>query len=99
MVFMRNGFFGAIIFMLTIFLSFGMKNYLDEEQDVLKRILKGYDWRIRPPGEEFNGTGPVKVKSNLLIRSISNVDEANMAFDIQITFREQWLDKRLVNIF
>uniref|UniRef100_A0A7I4Z0P7 Ig-like domain-containing protein n=1 Tax=Haemonchus contortus TaxID=6289 RepID=A0A7I4Z0P7_HAECO len=64
---------------------------------ILERLLsKGYDWRVRPPAKD--GTiysGPVVVTVNMLIRSISKIDNVNMEYSVQLTFRESWLDERL----
>ncbi|KAK6757955.1 hypothetical protein RB195_015648 [Necator americanus] len=61
-----------------------------------KLLTKGYDWRVRPPAED--GTihgGPVVVAVNMLIRSISKIDNVNMEYSVQLTFRESWRDDRL----
>ncbi|CAI5452955.1 unnamed protein product [Caenorhabditis angaria] len=68
------------------------------DTEILERLLKQgvYDWRVRPPGE--NGTlngGPVNVHVNMLLRSISKIDNVNMEYSVQLTFRESWKDKRL----
>lgn len=64
---------------------------------ILERLLtKGYDWRVRPAAKQ--GTiysGPVIVTVNMLIRSISKIDNVNMEYSVQLTFRESWLDERL----
>lgn len=39
--------------------------------------------------------GPVNVTVNCLIRTISKIDDFNMEYSAQITFREQWQDHRL----
>ncbi|XP_014666256.1 PREDICTED: LOW QUALITY PROTEIN: glutamate-gated chloride channel-like [Priapulus caudatus] len=69
----------------------------DSEKDIIDMILgpnANYDNRLRPTGE--NGTGdPVIVTVNILVRSISKIDDVNMEYSCQITFREQWKDVRL----
>ena len=35
------------------------------------------------------------VTVNMLIRSISKIDNVNMEYSVQLTFRESWVDKRL----
>uniref|UniRef100_A0A914WL87 Uncharacterized protein n=1 Tax=Plectus sambesii TaxID=2011161 RepID=A0A914WL87_9BILA len=63
-----------------------------------KLLEKGYDWRVRPPGTNLSypGTnGPVVVSVNILIRSISKIDDVNMEYSAQLTFRENWVDGRL----
>ncbi|XP_020294674.1 glutamate-gated chloride channel isoform X3 [Pseudomyrmex gracilis] len=71
-------------------------NFREREKQVLDNILGPgrYDARIRPSGE--NGTdGPTNVKVNIFLRSISKIDDYNMEYSVQLTFREQWLDERL----
>ncbi|CEF61252.1 GluClalpha [Strongyloides ratti] len=71
----------------------------ESHTDILNTLLNnGYDWRVRPPGTNLSipGThGPVKVSVNLLIRSISKIDDVNMEYSVQLTFREEWVDGRL----
>ncbi|XP_014597859.1 PREDICTED: glutamate-gated chloride channel isoform X3 [Polistes canadensis] len=71
-------------------------NYREKEKEVLDNILGPgrYDARIRPSGE--NGTdGPTNVQVNIFLRSISKIDDYNMEYSVQLTFREQWIDERL----
>ncbi|CAB03329.1 Ig-like domain-containing protein [Caenorhabditis elegans] len=67
------------------------------DTEILEHLLtRGYDHRVRPPGED--GTihgGPVVVSVNMLLRSISKIDNVNMEYSVQLTFRESWVDKRL----
>jgi hypothetical protein len=43
-------------FFLSLMISSrGIRNYLDDEYETLQKILKDYDWRIRPPGTGSNG--------------------------------------------
>ncbi|PIO72355.1 Cation transporter family protein [Teladorsagia circumcincta] len=64
---------------------------------ILERLLsRGYDWRVRPPAKQGTiHSGPVVVTVNMLIRSISKIDNVNMEYSVQLTFRESWLDERL----
>ncbi|CAO4360940.1 hypothetical protein L5515_000814 [Caenorhabditis briggsae] len=69
-----------------------------KEQEIIQRILKDYDWRVRPRG--MNATwpdtgGPVLVTVNIYLRSISKIDDVNMEYSAQFTFREEWTDQRL----
>ncbi|CAD6186617.1 unnamed protein product [Caenorhabditis auriculariae] len=67
------------------------------DTEILERLLStGYDWRVRPPGQDgtING-GPVVVSVNMLVRSISKIDNVNMEYSVQLTFRESWIDSRL----
>ncbi|CEF67648.1 GluClalpha [Strongyloides ratti] len=69
-----------------------------KEQTVIQRILQDYDWRVRPRGnnESWPDTGgPVEVKVNIYLRSISKIDDVNMEYSAQFTFRETWTDPRL----
>ncbi|KRZ76556.1 Glutamate-gated chloride channel [Trichinella papuae] len=68
------------------------------EQDIIQKVMDGYDWRVRPRG--LNASipdtgGPVIVNVNIMMRSISKVDDVNMEYSVQFTFREQWVDSRL----
>uniref|UniRef100_A0A915PSR5 Uncharacterized protein n=1 Tax=Setaria digitata TaxID=48799 RepID=A0A915PSR5_9BILA len=69
------------------------------DTDIINKLLgKGYDWRVRPPGTNLSiagGHGPVVVSVNMLIRSISKIDDVNMEYSVQLTFRESWVDGRL----
>ncbi|CAJ0577752.1 unnamed protein product, partial [Mesorhabditis spiculigera] len=68
------------------------------EQEIIQRALKDYDWRVRPRGtnESWPDTGgPVIVTVNIYLRSISKIDDVNMEYSAQFTFREEWTDKRL----
>ncbi|KAJ1351254.1 Glutamate-gated chloride channel alpha [Parelaphostrongylus tenuis] len=69
------------------------------DTEILERLLsRGYDWRVRPPAKNVIGTiysGPVVVNVNMLIRSISKIDNVNMEYSVQLTFRESWMDERL----
>lgn len=39
--------------------------------------------------------GPVLVSVNIYLRSISKIDDVNMEYSAQFTFREEWHDPRL----
>lgn len=55
------------------------------QQRIIKTMLKNYDWRVRPHGmnESWNETGgPVLIKVNIYFRSISKIDDVNMASNI-----------------
>ncbi|KAI6229234.1 BMA-AVR-14, isoform d [Aphelenchoides besseyi] len=69
-----------------------------KEQDIIQRILKDYDWRVRPRGHNDSWPdtgGPVVVSVNIYLRSISKIDDVNMEYSAQFTFREEWWDARL----
>ncbi|KAH7730213.1 CRE-GLC-2 protein [Aphelenchoides avenae] len=66
------------------------------DHQILEILLKNYDHRVRPPPTNASEShGPVVVKVNILIRMLSKIDVVNMEYGMQITFREQWLDRRL----
>ncbi|KAH9369298.1 hypothetical protein HPB48_012374 [Haemaphysalis longicornis] len=47
---------------------------------------------------EFIGTnlpGPLVVRTNLYVRSISDINDKKMEYSVQLTFRQQWKDERL----
>ncbi|KAE9555319.1 hypothetical protein FO519_001478 [Halicephalobus sp. NKZ332] len=69
-----------------------------KEQDIIQRVLKDYDWRVRPRGSNDSWPdtgGPVVVSVNIYLRSISKIDDVNMEYSVQFTFREEWWDARL----
>lgn len=74
-------------------------NYRAKEKQILDQILGPgrYDSRIRPTGinNASDIDGPVVVRVNIMLRSISRIDDLNMEFSVQITFREEWFDDRL----
>ncbi|KAI6193155.1 hypothetical protein M3Y96_00988400 [Aphelenchoides besseyi] len=57
-----------------------------------------YDWRVRPRGDlnPEKDDQPVHVYVNFYLRSISKVDDVNMEFSLHFTFREEWVDERLL---
>ncbi|KOB74919.1 Glutamate gated chloride channel, partial [Operophtera brumata] len=75
----------------------GKINFREKEKQILDQILGPgrYDARIRPSG--LNGTGDAEtvVRVNMFLRSISEIDDYDMEYSVQLTFREQWLDERL----
>ncbi|XP_014212496.1 glutamate-gated chloride channel isoform X3 [Copidosoma floridanum] len=75
----------------------GATNFREKEKQVLDNILgpASYDARIRPSG--VNGTdGPAIVRVNLFVRSIATISDIKMEYSVQLTFREQWIDDRLI---
>ncbi|XP_074596834.1 glutamate-gated chloride channel-like isoform X2 [Brevipalpus obovatus] len=72
------------------------------EQLILERILgENYDTRIRPAGKPSNNSqikadGPCEVEVNMMVRSITRIDDVKMEYSTQLTFREFWSDSRLV---
>nr|AAC25482.1 inhibitory amino acid receptor subunit gbr-2B [Caenorhabditis elegans]QRW38688.1 glutamate-gated chloride channel AVR-14B subunit [Caenorhabditis elegans] len=87
----------TILLIISIIHSIRAKRKL-KEQEIIQRILKDYDWRVRPRG--MNATwpdtgGPVLVTVNIYLRSISKIDDVNMEYSAQFTFREEWTDQRL----
>nr|ABK20343.1 glutamate-gated chloride channel [Parascaris equorum] len=69
-----------------------------KEQEIIQRTLKDYDWRVRPRGNNMSWPdtgGPVLVSVNIYLRSISKIDDVNMEYSAQFTFREEWRDARL----
>ncbi|KAI6218986.1 Glutamate-gated chloride channel [Aphelenchoides fujianensis] len=69
------------------------------DTEIINKLLnRGYDWRVRPPGTNLSipgSHGPVAVSVNMLIRSISKIDDVSMEYSVQLTFRESWVDGRL----
>ncbi|CEF68378.1 GluClalpha [Strongyloides ratti] len=67
--------------------------------NVIKTLLvkTNYDPLLRPPGDDPTKprNGPVKVIVNILLRSLSHVNEANMEYTVQLTYRQMYTDSRL----
>ncbi|CAB3397342.1 unnamed protein product [Caenorhabditis bovis] len=96
--------FSATVLLITIiaFILITLPNLCESDAvsdyEIIKKLLKGYDWRVRPPGINLTipGThGAVIVYVNMLVRSISKIDDVNMEYSVQLTFREEWVDGRL----
>ncbi|KAL3997533.1 cation transporter family protein [Acanthocheilonema viteae] len=87
-----------MIFWNFAFLIFVMAKKKLKEQEIIQRTLKDYDWRVRPRGSNLSWPdtgGPVLVSVNIYLRSISKIDDVNMEYSAQFTFREEWHDGRL----
>ncbi|EFO90620.1 CRE-AVR-14 protein [Caenorhabditis remanei] len=114
----------TLLLIISIIHSVRSKRKL-KEQEIIQRILKDYDWRVRPRGmnatwpgtggilkassddvlqnilekktleKHFYTGGPVLVTVNIYLRSISKIDDVNMEYSAQFTFREEWTDQRL----
>ncbi|KAI6195748.1 hypothetical protein M3Y94_01024100 [Aphelenchoides besseyi] len=77
---------------------------LVDEQRIIQKLLQSgdgenmYDWRVRPRGDlnPEKDDQPVHVHVNFYLRSISKVDDVNMEFSLHFTFREEWVDERLL---
>ncbi|CAD6200051.1 unnamed protein product [Caenorhabditis auriculariae] len=87
------------VLLIAVALLPGGESDASSDTEIIKKLLgKGYDWRVRPPGINLTvpGThGAVIVNVNMLIRSISKIDDVNMEYSVQLTFREEWVDGRL----
>ncbi|KAL3083922.1 hypothetical protein niasHT_036493 [Heterodera trifolii] len=70
-------------------------NWLARDQQILGQLLRNYDRRVRPPIEAGANETAVRVSVNILVRMLSNIDVVDMEYSLQITFREQWVDRRL----
>ncbi|KAI6190334.1 Glutamate-gated chloride channel [Aphelenchoides bicaudatus] len=85
--------------LLLFFIELGARANASSDTEIINKLLnRGYDWRVRPPGTNLSipgSHGPVVVVVNMLIRSISKIDDVNMEYSVQITFRETWIDGRL----
>ncbi|CAK5081430.1 unnamed protein product [Meloidogyne enterolobii] len=102
--FSNNGFYNIknifILFILIINIKMvNSRSSPSSDTEILSQLLnRGYDWRVRPPGTNLSldgDHGPVVVNINMLIRSISKIDDVNMEYSTQLTFREEWVDGRL----
>lgn len=87
-----------VLFWHFVFLVVVVAKKKLKEQDIIQRTLKDYDWRVRPRGSNLSWPdtgGPVLVYVNIYLRSISKIDDVNMEYSAQFTFREEWHDARL----
>lgn len=84
-----------VFFSLILFATFSRTTWAakQEKRRILDRMLSTYDPSIRPNGT--GGTGPVDVKVNIFLRSISEMDDVKMEYSVQMTFRQEWKDDRL----
>lgn len=67
------------------------------EKEILDKVLNNtiYDNRIRPSPLQNSTAGETQVHVNLLIRSVSKIDDFAMEYSVQLLLREEWLDDRL----
>lgn len=67
----------------------------EREQDILLKLIdeSRYDKRVRPSGQ--NDKGATIVTVNFYVRSVDFIDDVKMDYGVSLTFRQQWLDKRL----
>ncbi|OQV20935.1 Glutamate-gated chloride channel [Hypsibius exemplaris] len=73
----------------------GRQGQIFTEKEILDMLLESYDNKLRPK-PMINGTaGAAMCRVNLLVRSITKVDDLNMEYSTQLTFREEWNDDRL----
>ncbi|XP_072481974.1 gamma-aminobutyric acid receptor subunit theta isoform X2 [Notamacropus eugenii] len=64
---------------------------MTQVKEIVDRLLKGYDVRLRP---DFGGN-PVTVGMSIHISSIDQISEVNMDYTITMYFQQSWRDKRL----
>jgi len=70
-------------------------NHQEEEQAVLERLTKNYNVHIRP--SPINGTnGPTVVTLNMYVLNIQRIDEEAGTWKLQVYYRQEWNDNRLV---
>jgi anionic glutamate receptor len=66
------------------------------EKEILDEILgPKYDTKIRPSPLANSSSGETQVDVNLLLRSVSKIDDFNMEYSVQLLMREEWYDDRL----
>ncbi|CAG2106512.1 unnamed protein product, partial [Medioppia subpectinata] len=79
--------------------SLWVRDIYKTEKDILDKVLdrSKYDLRIVPRhyNETAKRTQPAIVRTNMYIRGIEYISVDNMAYKIQMTFRQQWNDNRL----
>ncbi|XP_077484012.1 glutamate-gated chloride channel-like [Amblyomma americanum] len=87
---------GVAILFVLLHGANAQKNFYSYVGRVLNDIFKPekYDRQVRPAGTN-ESTGPVIVTTNLFVRSINDIDDHEMAYSVQLTFRQKWKDERL----
>ncbi|XP_015786433.1 glutamate-gated chloride channel-like isoform X1 [Tetranychus urticae] len=94
--------FIIIPWLLNLPFTSGSASFREQEKKILDSIIGqgAYDRRIRPSGlnasAEGDSDGPCIVSINIYLRSISKISDLDMEYSVQITFREEWKDSRLV---
>lgn len=65
-----------------------------EEKKLVDKLVSPsqYDKDVRPSGP---GDGPTVVTINMFVREIYNFHPGTQTMNLQVTFRQQWLDERL----
>ena len=73
------------------------KNFHVVKKQILDSILNGgkYDPEIRPSGGNSSIGDPIIIKTNIYVRSIDKINDVDMEYSVQLTFRNQWTDSRL----
>ncbi|KAM7435506.1 Gamma-aminobutyric acid receptor subunit alpha-4 [Porites harrisoni] len=59
--------------------------------EILNKLLKNYDKRLRPGHAER----PVDIGINIAVLTISDIEEENMKFTVDMYMRQLWFDRRL----
>lgn len=66
------------------------KNDIQKLHEEFLKLLENYDKRIRP------GLGaPLPVTVNMLVQSISKLDQVDMRYEMGVFLRQEWTDPRL----
>ncbi|KAK4878255.1 hypothetical protein RN001_010761 [Aquatica leii] len=88
---------GLCLFVACLVLKGSCLGVREREKEILDRILgpDKYDPRLRPPAGNATSDGATTVTVNLFVRSISSIDDIKMQYNVQLTFRQQWMDERL----
>ncbi|XP_063414370.1 glycine receptor subunit alpha-3-like [Mytilus trossulus] len=61
-------------------------------QSILEEMLSTYDKRFPP---HYNDVIPVKVKVQMYVLSVFEIDASEMTFSISMFLRQEWVDRRL----
>lgn len=75
------------------------QNISVNKKKILDSIIdnKIYDPRIRPSGVNASNLfgSPSIVRTNIFLRNINKINDVDMDYSVQLTFRAQWVDSRL----
>uniref|UniRef100_A0A7E4UV26 Ig-like domain-containing protein n=1 Tax=Panagrellus redivivus TaxID=6233 RepID=A0A7E4UV26_PANRE len=89
--------FGTLVILVVYCNGQTNKSLPSPENDdkLMESIIKSYNPRIRPIEFIDGKLQSTNVLVNMYLRSLSHVSEANMEYQVQVTFRQSWRDYRL----
>ncbi|XP_035714173.1 glutamate-gated chloride channel isoform X2 [Folsomia candida] len=83
----------SVWLLITAFLITSTATFSVEDTKIIDNLLANYSGKVLP--YDRNGTHPTIVTVNILVTSITDIDQVKMTFTAQLTFRMEWYDARL----